>query len=335
MDYLEELTHCELCEHRCGVNRFKGEMGVCRMTFPVIASATLHPAPPESYTIFTAGCNFKCLNCQNWSISQYPDNGMVMRGVEETEALAKESICHLQSDMGQRMGADRIFFSGGEPTIHLPFIERVVKAARQIDPSVKVNFDTNGFMTEDSLKRVLSFTTSITFDIKAFDDEVHRALTGAPVSPVLRNAHYVGTNAKDQLWEYRVLVIPQVNEGDIRPLAKFVASIDPFLPVRFLAFRPNFVLEECPGASSDLMRRCTETATEEGLKNVSWSGRTDLPGRKVHIDMRTSGKYQNVGAMHLATYALRAGCETHPRDCRICRANIKCRIKRYIPRIST
>ena len=48
-DFLQELDACELCEHR----------------LPTVASAALHPAPPESYTVFMAGCNYKCLNCQN------------------------------------------------------------------------------------------------------------------------------------------------------------------------------------------------------------------------------------------------------------------------------
>jgi uncharacterized Fe-S radical SAM superfamily protein PflX len=42
----DDLKNCTLCEHRCGVNRLVGESGVCRMTLPQVASATLHPAPP-------------------------------------------------------------------------------------------------------------------------------------------------------------------------------------------------------------------------------------------------------------------------------------------------
>lgn len=335
MKYLSELSNCQLCEHRCGVNRLKGQMGVCRMTVSMIASATLHPAPPQSYTIFTAGCNLKCLNCQNWTISQYPDNRMVVRGMEDPESLSKESIYHLRSYPAQLIRADRIFFSGGEPTIHLPFIEKVVDAARKLDSSVKVNFDTNGFMTEESLRRVLRFTTSITFDIKAHDDEIHKALTGVPVSPVLRNAAYVGRNAKDKLWEYRILVIPHINEADIGPLSNFIASIDPALPVCFLAFRPNFVLEQHPGATSNLMDRCVDIARNEGLTNVYWSGRTGLSGRTAPIAAKIADKYHNIQAANLATYALKAGCGTHPRDCNICKVNQKCPIKRHIPRRST
>ena len=52
-DYLQPLTHCTLCEHRCGVNRLEGQTGICRMTVPAMASASLHPALPESYSVFS------------------------------------------------------------------------------------------------------------------------------------------------------------------------------------------------------------------------------------------------------------------------------------------
>ena len=90
--FLKDLKNCELCEHRCRVNRLEGETGVCRVTIPTVASATLHPAPPESYTVFMSGCNFKCLNCQNWTISQYPDNEYRQRGYVDPKELAKECV---------------------------------------------------------------------------------------------------------------------------------------------------------------------------------------------------------------------------------------------------
>ena len=196
--FLNDLKRCELCEHRCRVNRLKGETGICKASIPSVASATLHPAPPESYTVFLSGCNFKCLNCQNWTISQYPDNEYKPRGYIEPKELAKECVEKLHSLPGKLMGADRIFFSGGEATIHLPYIEKVVEEARKIKPDTKVNFDTNGFMTEDSLERILAFATSITYDLKAYHEEVYMTLTGASSKPVLRNAEYLGRYAKEK-----------------------------------------------------------------------------------------------------------------------------------------
>jgi len=334
-DYLSDLRNCHLCEWRCGVNRLGGEEGVCRMTVPEVASAQLHPAPPESYTVFLAGCNFKCLNCQNWTISTYPDQPRQRRGVRgflDPEKLAAECVRALRSPAGRAMGADRIFFSGGEPTIHLPYIERVVTSARQIDPRVKVNFDTNGFLTEQSLRRVLAFATSITFDLKAYHDDVFRAITGAFVEPVLRNAELIGKTAKEKLWEYRILVIPGVNEHEVSPLCEFIAGIDSSLPVCFLCFRPNFALEHHPGASRELMERCMEIAADYGLENVHWSGLPGLPGRQGHIYDEMEASYEREGARLAASYARAAGCKTHPRDCGACPRNQQCDLKGYRPR---
>ncbi|MFC1814044.1 radical SAM protein [Thermodesulfobacteriota bacterium] len=331
IDDIEDLKECILCEHRCGVNRMAGETGVCRVTLPTIASAALHPAPPESYTVFMAGCNYKCLNCQNWTISQYPDNGSEQRGFEDPDDLAAECATRLNSISANRMGADRIFFSGGEPTIYLPYIERVIEAARKLNPDTRVNFDTNGYMTEQSLMRILDFTTSITFDLKAYNDEVHRALTGASSQPVLRNAEYIGKRAKEILWEYRITVIPQINENEIKPLSEFIANIDTTLPVCFLSFRPNFALEHHKGADRSLMDSCVEIARESGLENISWSGYTGLDGAIINTAGKIEEIYLNEGARIAASYALHAGCKTHPRDCSTCPTNQSCKLKRYIP----
>jgi len=305
------------------------------MGAPEVASRTLHPAPPESYTIFTAGCNFKCLHCQNWTISQYPDNSMLVDGYVAAEDLALESVRMLDSRAGRSMGADRIFFSGGEPSLHLPYIEKVVKEARKLRAGCLVNFDTNGFLTENSLRRVLEFSTSLTFDLKAFFDDTHRALTGAPVAPVLRNAEIVAREAPEKLWEFRIVVIPGVNEDDMEPLCRFLAGISKDLPVCFLAFRPNFVLDRCCGSSRELMTRTLETAWEKGLGRATWAGMTDISGTSHRIAQDLGASYRIEGARTAAAYALEKGCRTHPRDCRKCLSQGSCPLKLYRPERST
>lgn len=324
-DYLSELENCDLCEWRCGVNRLDGEVGVCRMGRPSIASAMLHSAPPKSYTIFLSGCNFKCLNCQNWNIAHYPDSGETIRGFLNPRELGERAYRTINSSEGKMIGADRIFFSGGSPGPSLPYIERIVEGAGKLG-EVKVNYDTNGFLTEESLDRVLDFTTSITFDIKAYHDDVHRALTGAPVEPVLRNARYVGENAKEKLWEFRVLLIPGVTEKEVEPIAKFVSKIDKELPLNFLAFRPNFVLENHQGANRGLMDKAVKVARKAGLENVSWSGHAGLPGK---IPKTRAKEYEHKGAKLAGGIAKKVGCVTHPRMCGGCNLQHECPIKSY------
>ena len=330
--YLTELTHCELCEWRCGVDRLAGELGACRIGIPQVASTTLHPAPPSSYTIFLAGCNFRCLHCQNWSIAHYPDTNVAIHGWIDPDAVASDGIEQIRSLPGQLIGADRLFFSGGEPTCSLPSVEEIVRQARHIAPDTKVNFDTNGFMTEESLERILAFTTSITFDIRAVSDDVHRALTGAPSQPVLRNARIIAREAHDKLWEFRILLIPEINEEEVEAICAFIADLNPALPVCFLAFRPNFVLDAHRGAPRSLMQWAVRVAHKAGLRNVSWAGATGIYGS---IPDGRNGRYQSTGAQIAGYYAERAGCITHPRDCGNCNRNQNCQLKRYTPFRST
>ncbi|MFP3871665.1 MAG: radical SAM protein [Candidatus Natronoplasma sp.] len=322
-DLLVELKDCELCEWRCGVNRLEGEVGVCMLEEPRVASATLHPAPPQSYTVFMAGCNFRCLSCQNWDIAHFPEQRTDVRGISPPEELAEEAASEINSLEGRMIGADRIFFSGGSPTPSLPYIEKVVEEARKIDGEIKVNYDTNGFLTERSLERVLDFTSSITFDIKAFRDKTHRELTGAPVGPVLRNARNVAVDSPEKLWEFRYLLIPEVNEKDVRPLSRFLYEIDEELPLNFLAFRPNFVLEDYSGVGRKALNRAVTTAEKAGLKDVSWSGRPGIPG-EMEVDEKD-----------VSTISRESGCVTSPRDCGDCEKSSNCSIKSYSPRRRT
>jgi putative pyruvate formate lyase activating enzyme len=74
------LEHCTLCPRECGVNRFKGGNGFCRMDAGFnIASVCIHRGeePFISGTggicnVFFGGCNLRCIYCQNHEISQSP-----------------------------------------------------------------------------------------------------------------------------------------------------------------------------------------------------------------------------------------------------------------------
>ncbi len=93
-DALAELadnkSDCHLCPRKCHVNRHKGEEGFCRVgSLPVVSNSCLHfgeePCLSGYYdyeknlstgsslsgsgTVFFAGCNLRCIFCQNYQIS--------------------------------------------------------------------------------------------------------------------------------------------------------------------------------------------------------------------------------------------------------------------------
>ncbi|MFX0209859.1 MAG: radical SAM protein, partial [Candidatus Hodarchaeota archaeon] len=304
----QDLEYCKLCAWECGVDRLAGERGVCMMGVPEVASCQLHPAPPQSYTVFTAGCNFRCLNCQNWEIAHYPCTQSNIKGIVNPEHVARVGVQVVNSNAGQMIGADRFFFSGGAPTISLPWIEEVVQYAKSLDPDIKVNFDTNGFPSKDSFRRILAFSDSITYDIKAYNDEVHRALTGAPVEPVLTNAQEIARH-RDQLWEFRILIIPSIVDlSEIQAITEFIVSLDETLPTSFLTFRPNFCLDTHPGASRELMETAVTSARENGLINVHWAGYSGIPGVIPTIPQHITHQFSHQHSAVAAFYAQRAGC---------------------------
>jgi pyruvate formate lyase activating enzyme len=331
MDEYKELENCMLCAWECGVNRLDSERGVCMIGLPEVASYQLHPAPPQSFTVFTAGCNYRCLNCQNWHIAHYPVTKERINGVMDAGFIAVTGVNEIHSKFGQLINADRFFFSGGAPTVSLPWIEEVVMEARKIDPKVKVNFDTNGFPTTRSFQRILAFTNSVTFDIKAFNDETHRALTGAPVEPVLRNAEIMIKN-KEKLWEFRILVIPAiVDQNEIQAISEFISNLDETIPVCFLTFRPNFCLDNHPGATRKLMEEAVVIAKKEGLENVSYAGYPNISGIPLELPKSFRKNFLNENSALAAYYAQERGCTQLKRICGKCTNQLNCKLKAYTP----
>lgn len=75
---MKELRDCEICPHRCKVNREKGNIGRCRCNDKIkIALVSVHDYEEPcisgengSGTIFFSNCNLNCMYCQNYEISQ-------------------------------------------------------------------------------------------------------------------------------------------------------------------------------------------------------------------------------------------------------------------------
>lgn len=111
------LSNCSLCAHQCGVNRLRGELGVCKvLSVSHFSSEFLHlgeePELVPSHTIFFNGCTMKCVYCQNWDIATAPEGGWV--------ATPDKLACLIAER--KKEGARNVNFVGGEPTPHLKTI---------------------------------------------------------------------------------------------------------------------------------------------------------------------------------------------------------------------
>ncbi|MHC1623648.1 MAG: radical SAM protein [Candidatus Methanospirareceae archaeon] len=301
---MNEFEDCRLCEWNCGINR-KEEVGVCNVKMPEIAYTCLAESL-ESYSITLLGCNFRCLYCNAYRLSQYPDTNWFYRGYVDPQDLAKEAV-----DKLREAGLEKLGFTGGEPTIHLPYIEEVVKEAKKLMPELKVGFTTNGFATKASMKRIVNMCSYITLEINAFNDDTHLALSGAPVEPVLRNAEYL-IKHRAKIRAFKTVVVPKINDGEIEAIARFIASFDPSIPYHLIGFRPSFMLYYHPGPSrnelDEIGRKC-----KNYLENVKWGGESPR-----------DPQFNGSGAELAMKYATLAGCVRKDRNCGICSMNKSC-----------
>ena len=113
----------------------------------------------------------------------------------------------------------------------------------------------------------------IKFDLKAFDEEIHYALSGVSNQRTLENfANAAKRHAKrpdNPLILASTLLVPgYVNTEQVRKIARMIASINPDIPYALLGFAPNFYLSDLPCTSTQQAEDAHMAAIDAGLTNV-------------------------------------------------------------------
>lgn len=206
----------------------------------------------------------------------------------------------------------RISFTGGEPALHIPYLEEVAHSMRDHIPSLEVGLATNGFSTPKTMKRLSEISSYINFEIKALDPELHRAITGAPVEPVLENAKWLARKHPEKIRVLRTVVFPGINDTQVIKIARFIRDLDSSLPYRLVGFRPHFMLYYHPAPSRAYMQKLVEECGKIGLEKVDYSGY--YPGGMMTASPPNGLKttYQHLN---------QAGCYRRPRNCGFCPEN--------------
>lgn len=169
---------CELCAHRCRVDRTAGSVGVCRSTDALtLARAALHlwEEPPisgnrGSGTVFFSGCSLGCVFCQNRAISH--------EGVGRTVSVERLSDIFLEL---QDAGAHNINLV--TPTHYVPSICRAIDRARAHGLSLPIVYNTSSFDTPETIRSLDGYVDIFLADLKYMREKTARALCSAPAYP--------------------------------------------------------------------------------------------------------------------------------------------------------
>ena len=100
----KRLSECDICPRECGANRIKGKVGSCNSAYlPIVSSVCAHHGEEPvlsgsrgSGTIFFGNCNMRCVYCQNYQISQDPEN---KQHDEISTRQVAECMLYLQDDL--------------------------------------------------------------------------------------------------------------------------------------------------------------------------------------------------------------------------------------------
>lgn len=171
--------------------------------------------PGVRVVAWTTGCQFRCLYCHN------PDTWTLTNGIPVTISQATEQLRKYRH--GLRLMSGGFTLSGGEPLMQDRFAVKLLAAARAM--GIHTALDTNGSLGNRLSDGELGLVDLILLDIKAWDRERHRQLTGTDVGPVLEFARRLAA-AKSRIW-LRFVLVPGLTDDirDIAQIAQFAADL--------------------------------------------------------------------------------------------------------------
>jgi putative pyruvate formate lyase activating enzyme len=264
----ETLKSCGLCERMCKVDRMVGGIGTCKVSTVedcLISSEHIHrgeePHIVPSHTIFFMGCNLHCQYCQNYTISQWKEDGNIAHPEELAHAIRTR----------KRDAARNVNWVGGEPTPQLLCVLKTLRATRTNTPQI---WNSNFYMTEKSMKLLDGIVDMYLSDFKYGNRECAFYLSKVDdyFDVVSRNHKLAAEQAEITI---RHLVLPGHVDCCTKPVFDWIAKnirdraivniMDQYYPV----YRAPEYTDLKRRVSDDEMKMATDYAKKLELKFVS------------------------------------------------------------------
>jgi pyruvate formate lyase activating enzyme len=268
-----DLVRCGICPNRCLLR--PGDRSVCRSRVnvggklytlaygnacavhvdPIEKKPLFHFLPGSSiFSIASTGCNLRCLNCQNWEISQKRPEDVDHRELFPQKA-AEEAVSRAVPSMA---------YTYAEPVTFYEYTRDTAREARKRGLfNVLVS---NGYINETPLRELCSVLDAANINLKSFSDRIYRSLNGGTLEPVLNTLR---TMAAEGVWlEITTLVVPVY--VDSREMIKemcgwIVRNLGPDRPLHLLRFFPRYRLTRLPATPIETLEALRETAMSEGI----------------------------------------------------------------------
>jgi pyruvate formate lyase activating enzyme len=266
---------CNLCNHRCIIKN--GNRGICNIREnnngilyslvygkviaksidPIEKKPLFHFLPgSKSYSIATEGCNFKCLHCQNYYISQ-KENNEINGEYIRPEDIVKNAI---------NGGCKSIAYTYTEPTIFYEYAYDIAKIASK--KNLKNIFVTNGYITKEALEKFSPYLDAANIDLKGMTNKFYKSICKAKLQHVLDN---IKLFYELGIWiEITTLIIPDYNDdlNDLKMIVDFIKNIDTDIPWHVTRFHPDYKLEKCNPTKTETLNNIINIGKNKGLNYI-------------------------------------------------------------------
>lgn len=219
----------------------------------------------KNLAVFYEACSFDCLFCQNWHYRYGIKNFKFHTAQELAQAVDNRTAC--------------ICYFGGDPSPQIAHALATSKLAKKMvgDRILRICWESNGSLNHNWLKSVAKISLEsdgcIKFDLKAWNDNLHYALTGSSNKKTLENFKYLAEIGKKRpsppfLIASTLLIPGYIDEEEITNIANFIASLDTNIPYSLLGFYPHFYMADLPTTSKIQAQTAYNIAKSKGLKRV-------------------------------------------------------------------
>ncbi len=274
-------VQCLLCNHYCVIknkqtgiclNRINNDGVLYTFGYGVVSAQNIDPIEKKpffhfmpgslTYSIGSLGCNFKCDNCQNYEISQIKSIKKILDNFDNInpERIVEEAIGN---------DCQAIAYTYNEPTINIEYYIDIMRIAQA--NGLKNLWVSNGYMSDECLKKIFPYMDAINIDLKSFDNNFYNNVCSAKLKPVLNNLKKI---KQEQIHlEVTTLIIPGLSD-DIKTLsqiANFLSEeLDSDTPWHLSKFSPDisWKLKNIPSTGEDVIYQAYEIAKDAGLKYV-------------------------------------------------------------------
>lgn len=125
-----------------------------------------------------------------------------------------------------------VTLSGGECLMQADFCSELLMKLKELGINTAV--DTCGFVSRETLDKVIPFTDVFLYDIKAIDDDVHIRCTGHSNKAILENIKYL--DERGCKVEVRYPYVPDYNDGEAYKIAEFLSELKNITKIRVLPY---------------------------------------------------------------------------------------------------